>query len=47
LKDFFTNYKNNENKLTIVDGFGDYDEAIRVIEESKCVFSDRKFVDKK
>jgi inorganic pyrophosphatase len=47
LKDFFTNYKNNENKITIVDGFGDYDEAINVIEESKKCFLDSKPVYKK
>jgi len=47
LKDFFTNYKNNENKITIVDGFGDYNEAINVIEESKRVFLEKKVVDKK
>jgi inorganic pyrophosphatase len=47
LKDFFTNYKNNENKMTIVDAFGDYDEAINVIEESKRVFLEKKVVDKK
>ena len=47
LKDFFTNYKNNENKITVVDGFGNYDEAIRVIEESKQVFLEKKMVDKK
>lgn len=47
LKDFFTNYKNNENKITVVDGFGDYNEAIRVIEESKNSFLNKRFVDKK
>ena len=47
LKDFFTNYKNNENKITIVDGFGDSDEAINVIEESKNVFLEKKMVNKK
>jgi inorganic pyrophosphatase len=47
LKDFFTNYKNNENKITIVDGFGDYNEAINIIEESKKVFLEKKFIDKK
>lgn len=47
LKDFFTNYKNNENKITIVDGFGDYNDAINVIEESKKCFLEKKVVDKK
>lgn len=47
LKDFFKNYKNNENKITVIDGFGDYDDAINVIEESKKAFLEKKFVDKK
>ncbi len=47
LKDFFTNYKNNENKITIVDGFGDYNDAINIIEESKKSFLDSKLVYKK
>ena len=44
LKDFFTNYKNNENKITVVDGFGDYDDAINVIKESKNAFLEKKLV---
>ena len=35
LKDFFSNYKNNENKIAIVDGFGDKYEAIHIIEKSQ------------
>jgi len=42
LKDFFTNYKNNENKISIVDGFGDYNEAIIAIEHSQNCFKINK-----
>ena len=35
LKDFFTNYKNNENKISIVDGFGCKNDAIQIIRHSQ------------
>lgn len=38
LKDFFSNYKNNENKVTLVDGFADRNEATNIIEKSKQRF---------
>ena len=38
LKDFFSNYKNNENKISIVDGFKDKNEAIKIIEESQIAY---------
>lgn len=38
LKDFFSNYKNNENKVTLVDGFADKNEATNIIEKSKQRF---------
>ncbi len=38
LKDFFSNYKNNENKVTLVDGFADRNEATDIIEKSKQRF---------
>jgi len=38
LKDFFSNYKNNENKVTFVDGFADKNEATNIIEKSKQRF---------
>ena len=34
LKDFFSNYKNNENKVTRVDGFAAKDEAWNIINKS-------------
>jgi inorganic pyrophosphatase len=34
LKDFFANYKNNENKVTVIEGFGDRSMAIDIINKS-------------
>ena len=34
LKDFFSNYKNNENKVAVVDGFGDRKMALEIIDKS-------------
>ena len=35
LKDFFQNYKNNESKVTVVDGFADKKEAIKIIKQTQ------------
>lgn len=35
LKDFFNNYKNNENKITFVEGFANRDQALEIIEKGK------------
>jgi len=34
LKDFFSNYKNNENKVAVVDGFGDKQMALEIIDKA-------------
>jgi len=34
LKDFFTNYKNNEDKVVVVEGFGNKDMACEIIQKS-------------
>jgi len=34
LKDFFSNYKNNENKIVLVEGFGDKKTAKEIIQKS-------------
>lgn len=39
LKDFFSNYKNNENKISIVNGFDDKNEAIKIIKDSLSAYS--------
>jgi len=44
LKDFFSNYKNNENKIAIVDGFGDKNMAINIINKSKSAFKEKLHV---
>ena len=38
LKDFFQNYKNNESKVTVVDGFADKKEAIKIIKQTQEAF---------
>jgi len=39
LKDFFANYKNNENKISIVDGFENKECAIQIIKNAQTEFS--------
>ena len=39
LKDFFANYKNNENKVSIVDGFKNKNDAIKIIQEAQSAYS--------
>ena len=34
LKDFFSNYKNNENKIAIVDGFSTKSDALDILAKS-------------
>ena len=34
LKDFFSNYKNNDTKVVVVDGFDNRDKAIEIIQQS-------------
>ena len=38
LKDFFTNYKNNENKVVVVEGYGDKEMAYEIIQKSQARF---------
>lgn len=42
LKDFFSNYKNNENKVTRVDGFGNADDAWDIINRSIMSYEAKK-----
>lgn len=42
LKDFFSNYKNNENKITIVEGFADREQATGIIEKARQTFVAKK-----
>lgn len=39
LRDFFSNYKNNENKISIVEEFQDKNEAIKIIQESQLAYT--------
>lgn len=39
LKDFFSNYKNNENKVSIVDGFDSKEKAIEIIYQAHQRFN--------
>lgn len=41
LKDFFSNYKNNENKVTRVDGFAGKDEAWNIINKSITCYENK------
>lgn len=46
LKDFFSNYKNNENKVAVVDGFANKEQALKIIQAAADRFSSKKIQEK-